>query len=146
MRTASLRSVLAAMLSAAVLTLCQVPHSGAQQATIVPTLVRFSGTVTDASGKPLVGTLGVTFLLYKDEQGGAPLWMETQNVQPDKYGHYSVMLGSTRSEGLPTDVFVSGEARWMGVQPRGAAPRPDGTAAGIVAQRAAGECGGGGRE
>jgi hypothetical protein len=57
------------------------------------------------------GTItGVTFLLYKDEQGGAPLWMETQKVQADKNGRYSVM-GSTRSEGLPTDVFVWGEAR-----------------------------------
>ena len=85
----------------------------------VPTLVNFSGTLTDLNGKPLTGTVGVTFYLYKDEQGGAPLWLETQNVQPDRSGHYSVMLGSTHSTGLPSDIFVAGEARWLSVQPQG---------------------------
>jgi hypothetical protein len=85
----------------------------------VPTLVNFSGTLTDVSGKPLTGTIGVTFYLYKDEQGGAPLWLETQNVHPDRNGHYTVMLGSTRSTGLPSDIFVAGQARWLSVQPQG---------------------------
>jgi hypothetical protein len=82
----------------------------------VPQVVSYTGVVTDTTGKPLIGVTGMTFLLYKDAQGGAPLWMETQNVHPDKTGHYSVMLGSTTSDGLPQDVFVSGEARWLGVQ------------------------------
>ena len=82
----------------------------------VPGLMNFSGTLRNANGKPLTSVIGVTFMLYKDQQGGSPLWMETQNVQPDKSGHYSVMLGSTTSAGLPQDLFVSGEARWLGVQ------------------------------
>jgi hypothetical protein len=61
--------------------------------TVVPTLVKYRGTLTDLIGKLLSGTVGVTFLLYKDEQGGAPLWRETQNVTPDKSGHYTVALG-----------------------------------------------------
>jgi len=100
------------------------PISGAQQATVVPTLASFSGTLTDVNGKPLSGVVGVTFCLYKDEQGGSPLWIETQNVQPDKSGRYTVSLGATTSSGLPTDVFVSGEARWLGVQPEGQAEQP----------------------
>jgi len=91
---------------------------------IVPTLVNFSGTLTEANGKPLISTVGVTFCLYKEQQGGTPLWLETQNVQPDKYGHYTVALGSTKSTGLPTDLFVSGEARWLGVQPQGQQEQP----------------------
>jgi hypothetical protein len=91
---------------------------------VVPTLVNFSGILTDVNGKPLTGVVGVTFYLYKDEQGGSPLWIETQNVQPNKTGHYSVMLGSTRSEGLPGDLFASGEARWLGVQAQGQAEQP----------------------
>src|SRR5271157_3206079 len=75
----------------------------------VPHLVKYTGVVKDFSGKPLTGTIGLSFALYKDEQGGAPLWLETQNVQVDAQGHYSVYLGSTKSEGLPQDVFVSGE-------------------------------------
>jgi hypothetical protein len=86
---------------------------------IVPRLVKFSGSLTDANGKTLTGTVGVTFSLYKDADGGAPLWMETQNVQPDSKGHYTVLLGSTKSDGVTPDLFTSGEARWLGVQAQG---------------------------
>ena len=91
---------------------------------VVPTQVKFSGTLTAFNGQPLSGTVGVTFLLYANEQGGAPLWMETQNITPDKNGHYTVVLGSTTSQGLPTDLFASGEARWLGVQAQGEAEQP----------------------
>ena len=88
---------------------------------IVPQVVKFGGVLTDVNGKSLAGTVGVTFSIYKDQEGGAPLWMETQNVQPDKAGHYSVMLGSATSQGLPASTFASGEARWLGVQVQGQA-------------------------
>jgi len=123
-----MRQVHVVMLST-LLVLCSL-SSQAQQSVpsatdkIVPPLVKFSGTVTDVNGKPLTGTVGVTFSLYKDEQGGAPLWVETQNVQPNKTGHYSVMLGSTSSQGIPNYVFVTGDARWLGVQPEGQAEQP----------------------
>jgi len=82
----------------------------------VPRLINYSGVLTDFNGKPLIEVTGVTFLLYKDRQGGAPLWLETQNVTPDNNGRYTVTLGATTIEGLPTDMFGSGEARWLGVQ------------------------------
>jgi hypothetical protein len=85
----------------------------------VPKIVNYSGTLIDLNGKPLGGVTGVTFFLYKEAQGGAPLWMETQNVHPSKDGRYTVTLGSMTSNGLPADVFVSGEARWLGVQVQG---------------------------
>jgi hypothetical protein len=90
----------------------------------VPTLVRFSGTLAAVKDHPFTREVGVTFSLYRDSQGGAPLWMETQNVQLDKTGHYSVMLGSTTSQGLPAHVFAHGEARWLGVQAQGQAEQP----------------------
>ncbi len=122
LRTARFTALLSTLLY------CMFAH--AQQAAetsssaIVPALVNFSGTLTDNNGKPLTGVAGVTFLLYKDEQGGAPLWLETQNVHPDQTGHYTVMLGSTLPQGLPTDLFASGEARWLGVQAEGQAEQP----------------------
>lgn len=94
------------------------------EASAVPRVVNFSGRLTDLNGKPLTGITGVTFLLYKDEQGGAPLWLETQNVRPDETGHYTVTLGSTTSHGLPEDVFVSGEARWLAIQIQGQNEKP----------------------
>jgi hypothetical protein len=90
----------------------------------VPTVIRFSGNLADENGKALGGMVGITFSLYKDEQGGAPLWLETQNVATDKSGHYSVTLGSTTTVGLPPAIFASGEARWLGVQPQGQAEQP----------------------
>lgn len=91
---------------------------------VVPRLMQFSSFAKDTDGKPLTGTIGITFLLYRDEQGGAPLWMEVQNVQADAKGHYSVKLGRNTPDGLPTDGFTSGEARWLGVQIAGQAEQP----------------------
>jgi trimeric autotransporter adhesin len=90
----------------------------------VPPLVNFSGVLADANGKPLSGVVGVTFSLYQEQQGGSPLWLETQNVQAGKTGNYTVALGSTRSQGLPANVFATGEARWLGVQVQGQAEQP----------------------
>src|SRR5260370_11287193 len=82
----------------------------------VPRLVKFAGTFKDEQGQPRTGVVGVTFAIYKEQEGGAPLWLETQNVELDEQGHYSVLLGGTKSEGLPLELFSSGETRWLGVQ------------------------------
>jgi trimeric autotransporter adhesin len=91
---------------------------------IVPSLVSFSGSGVDAQGKPVVGIAGITFSIYRDQHEGAPLWMETQNVQLDAMGMYSVQLGATRPQGLPLEIFASGEARWLGVRIEGAEEQP----------------------
>jgi trimeric autotransporter adhesin len=111
------------------LTCCVLPIAAQQRAAAsanvaVPPMVNFSGVLTEVNGKPLTGVVGVTFNLYRDSQGGAPLWMETQNVQADKAGHYSAALGSSTSQGLPASLFASGEARWLGVQAQGQAEQP----------------------
>jgi hypothetical protein len=98
--------------------------SGASPTAQVPRLMRFSGAIKDVSGKPLSGVAGVTFALYKDQEGGAALWLETQNVQLDAAGHYSVQLGASKPDGLPAELFASGEARWLGVQCDGQTEQP----------------------
>jgi len=85
--------------------------------TSVPRLIRFGGTISSVNS----GTFGVTFALYKDQSGGAPLWLETQNVAVDANGRYTVALGANHTNGVPVDLFASGEARWLGVQPEGQA-------------------------
>ena len=85
--------------------------SNAQSAAVVPRLVNFSGKATDAQGKAISGIAGATFAIYKDPDGGAPLWMETQNVATDKTGHYTAQLGATKPNGPPLELFTSGEAR-----------------------------------
>jgi hypothetical protein len=89
---------------------------GAASASRVPRLVRFSGTVEDPSGKSLTGPADLHFAIYKDEADAAPLWQETQTLQLDEQGRYSVLLGVMQAEGLPVELFTSGEARWLGVQ------------------------------
>ena len=83
----------------------------------VPPLIQFSNVATDESGNTLSGVVSITFLLYNSQQGGEPLWIETQNnVQLDPTGHYSVQLGITKPAGVPTTLFTTGEARWLGVR------------------------------
>jgi hypothetical protein len=91
---------------------------------VVPSLINCTGVLKDTSGRTLTSVTGVTFLLYSAEQGGAPLWLETQNVTPDKSGRYTVQLGVTSAEGVPSDLFVSGEARWLAVQIDNEAEQP----------------------
>ena len=81
----------------------------------IPRLVKFAGTLQDPEKQPRTGTVGVTFSIYSASTGGERLWQETQNVQPDQQGHYEAMLGAA-SEGMPMDLFASGEPRWLGVQ------------------------------
>jgi hypothetical protein len=88
----------------------------ASSSATVPRLVNFSGKTTDPQGKAISGIAGVTFAIYKDQYEGAPLWMETQNIQADAKGNYTVQLGASKSEGLPLELFSSGEARWLGVR------------------------------
>jgi len=52
----------------------------------LPRLIKFSSVAQDETHKLLTGVVGVTFSLYKDQQGGSPLWVETQNAQTDAAG------------------------------------------------------------
>ena len=114
-------SLIAFCLPLAKLTVAQTPT---ETESAVPRLVRFSGTVKDLSGAPLTGAAGITFTLYSEQGGGAALWQETQNITADSNGHYTALLGSTTTEGLPADLFNSEQAHWVGVQVQGQAEQP----------------------
>ena len=90
----------------------------------IPGLINYNGVLKDINGKALTDITGVTFALYKEEQGGAPVWIETQNITPDKSGRYTVTLGVTKAEGSLADSFSNGEPRWLGVQIAGEQEQP----------------------
>ncbi len=92
--------------------------------TVVPALVAYSGTALYVEGNPLSGEASITFLIFKDQTGGEPLFAETQTVPLDPTGHYKVNLGATLANGLPSDLFSTGDARWLEVQTAGLAPQP----------------------
>jgi hypothetical protein len=81
-------------------------------------LVPYTGFLEGRSG-----AASVTFLIYKDELGGEPLWTETQTVSVDALGHFKTQLGAASPNGLPSELFSSGEARWLEVQVAGQGPQ-----------------------
>jgi len=85
---------------------------------VVPRLIRFTGQVN------ATGRVGVTFTLHKSPQDNSPLWIETQNVSADATGKFTALLGSTKSEGIPMDLFASGEAQWLAIHVEGQPEQP----------------------
>ena len=126
-----MRRVLIAVLSAVVCSLLGAALYGQDSALrgpsttgTVPLLIRYDGFLRDASGKAVSGTVNVSFSLYAEQEGGSPLWWETQTVQADAQGRYSVLLGAMQPEGLPLEVFTAGKARWLEVLVVGGATMP----------------------
>ncbi len=118
-------------------TAAQASAQSAAATSQVPRLVKFSGIVqnvnADEAGSGVVArdsasvptnVIGVTFSLYLQQTGGAPLWSEVQNVRVDSTGHYTVQLGSTQADGLPVELFSSAQAQWLGVRQEGQAEQP----------------------
>jgi len=90
----------------------------AAEAPRIPHLVRFTGVIRDTAGKPVTGTVNLTFSFYTEERGGTAIWSESQNVTLNNQGHYTVLLGASESSGLPADLFNHNQVRWVGVQAR----------------------------
>ena len=93
--------------------------ASAQAGSTVSRLVKHSGILTDGSGNAVQRTEVAMFLVYGDAQSSEPIWTETQNVYPDRNGHYSVVLGSATGQGLPEQLFIAGQERWLAVQTPG---------------------------
>ncbi len=81
----------------------------------VPRLVQFNGTLKDAAARPVSGVASVTFAIYADQDGGAALWTETQNVLADANGRYTALLGTATGGGFPAELIGTGQSRWLGV-------------------------------
>jgi hypothetical protein len=95
------------------------PTLAASALTAVPPLIPYSGQVEGRTGRA-----SASFLIYKDQQGGEPLFIESQIIGFDQAGHYKVQLGAANPNGLPSDLFATGEARWLEVQVAGEAAQP----------------------
>jgi hypothetical protein len=91
--------------------LAQSPQPGAA----VPHLINISGTFRPADGQPPAAVEAVTLSIYAEQEGGTPLWQETQSVALDDAGRYALLLGATSAAGVPPDVFANGEAQWLGI-------------------------------
>jgi len=101
---------LVCLLTATILYAQQSPRSAADS---VPRVMHMTGVFVPANGQPAKSVETVTVTIYAEEKGGTPLWEETQQVAVDANGRYAMLLGATRPDGLPMDLFASGEARWL---------------------------------
>jgi hypothetical protein len=122
----SLRLILALALTFPSIALSAQTTTGATATTIqVPRLIRINGILPEPpAATGISSSSDLVFALYAEEAGGEPLWQETQRVEVDVTGHYSALLGSTQPEGLPTELFKSAQAQWLGVARQGEAEQP----------------------
>lgn len=95
----------------------QCTDSASDCAKVVPHFVKFSGTLKSTVVVPPNGIVPVRFVIYSTATGGTPLWQEIQNTKVDPQGHFDVMLGATADEGVPMELFASGEPRWLEIVP-----------------------------
>ena len=79
--------------------------------TVVPQLIRFSGSAPNRTGD----AVEAVFRIYASQQGGDPIWTETQRVSVGPDGKYNVLLGTASEGGLPQAVFAAGQGQWLGV-------------------------------
>ena len=91
------------------------PHITEPAQAGVPRLIQFNGTLKDAAARPVSGVASVTFAIYNEQDNGTALWSETQNVLADANGHYTILLGAATANGVPANLFGTGESRWLGV-------------------------------
>jgi len=108
--TARASAVLLLLLSATVLYAQESPSTPNS----VPRVVPVSGVFIPVNGQPAGRVETVTVAIYADQEGGTPVWQETQSVVVDERGRYSLVLGATRRDGIPVAVFASG-AQWLGI-------------------------------
>ncbi|HNT25842.1 MAG TPA: hypothetical protein PKM21_15850 [Anaerolineales bacterium] len=60
---------------------------------VIPGVISYQGTLTNASGAPISDSLKITFRIYDDDVSGTVLWQEQQTVTVEN-GLFHVNLGS----------------------------------------------------
>ena len=76
-----------------------------------PPTINYQGSLANAGGTPVNGSVVMTFRLYNAASGGAMLWQETQLSVGVTNGNFSAALGSATPITLPFDVPY-----WLTVQ------------------------------
>jgi len=116
MRAAKTPLILCLLLCFSNLTSSQCSNNAGPCLARMPHLIRLTGVLKNSTGEPSGSAVGITFAIYSSSSGGAPLWQETQNVRLDKQGRYAALLGVTTLQGVPAELFSSGEPRWLGIR------------------------------
>jgi hypothetical protein len=78
-------------------------------------ILMLHGELKDRTRKQLTGIVGILFAIYEQQEGGAPLWQEVQNIQVDKREHFTAMVGSETPGGISPELFSRGKPCWLGM-------------------------------
>jgi hypothetical protein len=99
-------AVLIALFCAASLSYADVPH-----------MINYQGYLTDNTGAPVTGTVGLTFRIYDDPAAGNLLWDEYHASVSVDDGIFSVLLGGSLSNPEPLDPGdFNGDIRYLEMQ------------------------------
>jgi len=79
----------------------------------VPELINFQGKLANSAGTPVTAPVSMVFRFYTTPTSPTPVWTESQEVTPDAYGIYSVLLGSATP--FSTFNISFSTAYWLGV-------------------------------
>ncbi len=83
---------------------------------VLPAIIPYQGTLTNAAGQPINGNTSLTFRLYAAPSGGSALWTEARtgaNVVPVSNGLFNVNLGSLTP--IPSAVWKNNPL-YLGIQ------------------------------
>jgi hypothetical protein len=81
-----------------------------------PHVLKLRGVLRDHNGKRLAGVEGVLFAVYEQQEGGAPLWQEVQNVEVDNQGRFAVLVDPITNGGIRPELFGPEKGIWLGKQ------------------------------
>jgi hypothetical protein len=79
----------------------------------VPQLIRYSSVVPNADAAR--AQMVLRFAIFATREGGTALWSEEQTVSVAPSGAFNALLGARTEGGVPSALFVAGEARWIAV-------------------------------
>src|SRR5262245_41660905 len=99
------------------------PDATAQSAS-APAVMRIDGELKSTTGEPRTGSVLLVASVYATQADPTPLWLEQQVVTLDAAGRYTIVVGSTLTDGMPKELFTSGAARWLGVGVQGETEQP----------------------
>jgi hypothetical protein len=78
-------------------------------------ILKLKGRLREYKGQNL-RVVGFLFAIYEQQEGGAPLWQEVQNVELDDRGNFLALVGSSSNGGIPPELFTGEKMLWLGEQ------------------------------
>jgi len=83
---------------------------------VTPRVLTLRGVLRDHNGQRLAGVVGVLFALYEQQENGASLWQQVQNVQADNQGRFTTNLDWTADGLIHPELLRPGKELWLGRQ------------------------------